>query len=103
VSVKLRYVVGIPVAVAVLAGVGIYLAEQLSGRGLDDTVYWGTALPWLLTAIWYASALASAVALLIVMPVVLIVRAMSNWPVLIGPKTRDTPDQRRALEKRGPR
>jgi hypothetical protein len=102
VRVRLRYVVGIPVGVAVLAGVGIHLAQRLSGHGLGDTVYWGTALPWLLTAIWYASAVASAVALLIVMPVVLIVRAMGKWPVLIGPRTRDTPDQRRALEKRGP-
>jgi hypothetical protein len=103
VKVKLRYVLGIPFAVVIVDVVAVYLAQHLSGHGLGDTVYWGTALPWLFKAIWFAGFTACAIALLLVTPVVLIVRAMRKWPVLIGPKTRDTPDQRRALARRGPR
>ena len=83
--------------------VAMYLVQHIPHRSLDDTVYWGAALPSVLNAVWYAGVVACFVVLLLVTPAVLVFRALRTWAVLLGPKTRDTLDQRRALEQRGPR
>src|SRR5690242_11742742 len=102
-GVKLRGLAAVPLIVAALAWVAIDLLQNLAHRSLDDTAYWGTILPWLLNAIWYAGVIASVVVVLLVTPAVLLFRALRKWPILLGPRTRDIPDQRRALEQRGPR
>jgi hypothetical protein len=101
--VKLRWVVAVPFFLAALGWVASYLAEHIAHRSLDDTAYWGTVLPWVLNAIWYAGIIGCVVAVLLVTPAILVFRAMGKWPVLLGPKTRDSPEQRRATAQRAPR
>ena len=101
--VRLRWLVAVPFLVAAGDWVATYLLEHIADRSLGDTTYWGTAVPWVLDVAWYAGVIGFFVAVLLVAPAVLAFRALRRWPVLLGPKTRDTPDQRRAFEQRVPR
>src|SRR4051794_40094137 len=101
--IKLRWVVAMPFAVLALDMAVGYLLVHLANRGFDDTVYWGTWLPWL----WEAIAIVAACACLIVVlvgvlfvgPAVLVRGLLNRWPTDLGRGIRDTPEQRRAFEQ----
>jgi hypothetical protein len=65
----------------VLLDLGLALvAGTITGHGLGDEAYWGTAPPWLANAIAWAGVIATAIAVLLIAPVVLLTRAMRRWP-----------------------
>jgi hypothetical protein len=103
---KLLWVVAAPFVVAALDFALMYLLVHLAHRGLDDTVYWGTLLPWLLQAVWVVAAIASLlivlVGVLFVLPGWSVLRLLNRWPVHFGRELHGTPEQQVSRELRRP-
>src|SRR4051794_23023606 len=72
--VRLRWVIGLSLAISVLAWVLMWAMLNLAGHSVDATDYWSSAVSWLVNAAGAGGTLCSVVSISLVLPVVLIWR-----------------------------